>query len=93
MARSFTAQQDKTIGLFLLSLLLKGMLQDRSRQSALDFLRTLASTVARRVHVLPASLEGVSLYSESLRLIDPAYAKYFAKHYSQAYKTLRRRKL
>lgn len=65
------------------ALILRALLEHREPESALYTLRTLASGLARHSRLGLVSSESFSLYVELLNQINPAYAKYFARHYSR----------
>ncbi len=72
--------------------LLRAILEHRDPESVLWFLRTLAATIAHPSDPDLASSKSASLYLELLDQINPAYAKYFSRHYSLACKRLRPKK-
>ena len=76
-------QGSRATEVFLLSAILQAQLQYRSRGDALVLLRILASTVEERSQSPSFDPEFEPLYAESLRLIDPAYARAFEAHRSR----------
>lgn len=71
---------------------LRSLLEHRDQTTVSEFLRTLASQLARRSRLVLASSKSVSIYSELLAQINPAYAKCFLVHYSRACKYQRSQK-
>jgi len=67
----------------LLSSSLRVILQQRERADALAFLRIIRASVAMRISCNPLLLDTRPLFAESLRLIDPAYAKVLEERDSQ----------
>jgi len=80
-------ERDDLTGRFLRSLL-----EHRDPATVSEFLRTLASQLARQSDLDLASSRCVSPYSELLGQIDPAYAKCFSRHYFRACNCLRSQK-
>ncbi len=80
-------ERDDLTGRFLRSLL-----EHRDPTTVSEFLRTLASQLARQSRPALVSSKAVSLYSELLAQIDPVYSKCFLGHYSRACNYRRSRK-